>query len=187
MSTVAGNAKEGVYDGVGKLAGFGNPTAMVRLPSCSQSLSSRLVWVGDDTRIRIYHLDEHRVTTLAAKIPSWIEGMAVNAVGLLHVATINHCIYTVSDRNEVKLLCGEPHKRAFVDGAAAEACFNFPSGIAFDSIHRLLVAFVMSLPFSFSVVALILTRLRRCATMATVAFDASRLMVSPARSRVVVS
>jgi DNA-binding beta-propeller fold protein YncE len=73
---------------------------------------------------------------------NWPHGIDVDSQGLIYVAdTCNHCIRTVQPADgTVSTLCGKGEEEGCVNGPAAEARFNLPSGLALDMNEDLIVA-----------------------------------------------
>eukprot|EP01046_Picozoa_sp_COSAG06_P011318 COSAG06_NODE_642_length_13482_cov_21.927296_16_plen_611_part_00 len=152
VTTVAGIAgKEGHADGAAGEAQFNNPRSVA-----VDGEGGLLVADADNHCIRRVSADGTQVTTVAGiagkqghadgaageaqfKYPF---GVAVDGEGGLLVADqYNHCIRRVSaDGTQVTTVAGIAGKDGHADGAAGEAQFKYPCGVAVDGEGGLLVA-----------------------------------------------
>jgi sugar lactone lactonase YvrE len=73
---------------------------------------------------------------------NWPEGVAIDAEGNIIVAdSNNHCIRKVTPDGTVSTLAGSREgENGFADGAAADARFNWPAGVAIDAEGNIIVA-----------------------------------------------
>ena len=86
----------------------------------------------------------YKVTTFASVAAP--TGVAVDALGNVYTAeSANHIIRKIAPNGNITTLAGSGYKDAkgyggFADGSAATARFNWPAGLALDSIGNLFVA-----------------------------------------------
>jgi serine/threonine-protein kinase len=145
VSTLAGGNEDGISDGTGSAAGFGN-LKFVAVDS------NRTVYVADGNRIRKI-TPQGAVTTLAGSgeqgfadgtgeaaqfSDPW--GVAVDANRTVYVADRgNHRIRKISPAGVVTTLAGS-EESGFANGTGAGAKFNSPLGVAVDSNRNVYVA-----------------------------------------------
>ena len=68
-------------------------------------------------------------------------GVAIDASGNAYVAdTSNHVIRKITPAGVVSTVAGKRGEPGSIDGATAEARFNYPAGLAFDAVGNLCVA-----------------------------------------------
>ncbi|WP_313461450.1 gluconolaconase [Stenotrophomonas sp.] len=147
IDLLAGDGVGGLQEGTGAQARFADPYGLV-------VDAQGVVYVadaGDNNRIRRIHPDG-RVDTLAGQGEGWRDGPALQAqfntpsqialdpAGNLLVAdTGNHMIRRIGVDGTVSTLAGDGQP-GFADGAAAQARFNGPMGVAVDVQGRVYVA-----------------------------------------------
>ncbi len=139
VSTLAGNGNDGFVDGIVSQAEFYVPIGIAVDPQGN-------VYVGDEGNSSIRKITpDGQVTTLAGNGKfSFSDGvgrnaefnapgaLAIDESGNLYVADyLNNCIRMVSPFGEVQKIAGNL-KKGFADGAASEAEFHYPYGIAID-------------------------------------------------------
>jgi sugar lactone lactonase YvrE len=138
-TTVAGNGNDGFIDGGAEEAEFFVPIGI--------AIDDRgNIYVGDEGNSSIRKISANgKVKTLAGNGKfSFSDGVGTNAsfnapgaiaidrAGNLYVADyLNNCIRRVSALGEVRKIAGKLDK-GFADGAASEALFYYPFGIAVD-------------------------------------------------------
>ncbi|WP_299345622.1 gluconolaconase [uncultured Pseudoxanthomonas sp.] len=147
LSLAAGDGVRGASDGLGANARFDDPWGIVVMEDGTRYVAD----AGDNNRIRRIARDGS-VATLAGGREGFIDGagtvaafhtpsaLARDAQGNLYVAdTGNHAIRKVTPQGVVTTLAGtgEP---GFRDGAAMQAQFNGPIGVAVDGSGRVYVA-----------------------------------------------
>jgi sugar lactone lactonase YvrE len=140
VSTLAGNGNDGFLDGKGVEAEFFVPIGIVVDAAGN-------IYVGDEGNSSIRKVTPGgKVTTLAGSGKfSFSDGVGRNAEfnapggiaidngGNLYVADyLNNCIRRVSPAGEVRKIAGNL-KKGFADGAAQDAQFYYPFGIAVDA------------------------------------------------------
>lgn len=147
IGTLAGDGVGGLREGPGAQARFADPYALA-------VDAQGVVYVadaGDNNRIRRVHADG-RVETLAGSTEGWRDGpalqaqfhtpsgIALDAAGNVYVAdTGNHRIRRIGTDGTVTTVAGDG-VRGFADGAAAQARFDAPMGVAVDAGGRVFVA-----------------------------------------------
>ena len=147
IDLLAGDGVGGLQEGAGVQARFADPYGLV-------VDAQGVVYVadaGDNNRIRRIHPDG-RVDTLAGQGEGWRDGpalqaqfntpsqIALDAAGNVFVAdTGNHVIRRIGVDGTVSTLAGDGQS-GFADGAALQARFNGPMGVAVDAQGRVYVA-----------------------------------------------
>ncbi len=147
IDRVAGDGVGGVVDGPAAQARFGDPYGLALDAQGVLYIADG----GNDNRIRRLHPDG-RVDTLAGQGEGWRDGpalqarfhtpsgLAVDAAGNVFVAdTGNHVIRRIARDGTVSTLAGDG-TRGFADGAAAQARFDAPMGVAVAADGRVFVA-----------------------------------------------
>lgn len=147
IERVAGDGVGGVVDGAAAQARFGDPYGLALDAQGVLYIADG----GDDNRIRRLHADG-RVDTLAGQGEGWRDGpalqaqfhtpsgLAVDAAGNVFVAdTGNHVIRRIARDGTVSTVAGDG-TRGFADGAAAQARFDAPMGVAVAADGRVFVA-----------------------------------------------
>ena len=134
MTTVAGNGARGFADGAGDKARFSDPFAV----AIDAKGVLYVADAGDTNRIRKITPDG-RTTTLAATFDT-PSGIAVDRAGNVYVAdTGANRIFKISPGGAVITLAGDGHA-GFRDGAAGQAEFDGPIGVAVDAQDNVYVA-----------------------------------------------
>jgi hypothetical protein len=141
---VAGNGIDNARDGTAAEAGFSNPFGVA-------GAADGVIYVSDSHRIRRVSPDGHVITIAggdagfadgigdAARF-STPSGLALDVNGTLYVAdTGNNAIRRVTPDGRVSTVAGR-REAGYRDGAASEARFNGPVGIALHPSGRLIVA-----------------------------------------------
>lgn len=146
VTTFVGNGESGFVDGVGTNARVFNPQSLTMdSPNRRMFLSDT-----DNHAIRIIDLPDGKVTTLAGGKKGLLDGLGKKAkfyhptglaydshTGTLYVADhYNHVIRTVRISDGIVQTLAGSGREGFKDGKGREARFNYPEGIAFDSVHR---------------------------------------------------
>ncbi len=147
LSLAAGDGVRGLRDGAGLQARFDDPWGVVVMDDGTRYVAD----AGDNNRIRRIAPDG-TVSTLAGGSEGYADGtgaaaafhtpsaLARDAEGNLYVAdTGNHAIRKVTPQGVVTTLAGMG-EAGFRDGAAAQAQFNGPIGVAVDGAGRVYVA-----------------------------------------------
>ncbi len=147
IDLLAGDGVGGLQEGAAVQARFADPYGVA-------VDAQGVVYVadaGDNNRIRRIHADG-RVDTVAGQGEGWRDGpalqaqfntpsqIALDAAGNLFVAdTGNHVIRRIGVDGTVSTLAGDGQP-GFVEGAASQARFNGPMGVAVDAQGRVYVA-----------------------------------------------
>jgi len=147
IDTLAGDGVGGLRDGAGAQARFADPYAL----AVDAHGVAYIADAGDNNRIRRVYPDG-RVDTLAGTGEGWRDGpgvqaqfhtpsgIALDAAGNVYVAdTGNHRIRRIGPDGVVSTLAGDG-VAGFADGAAAQARFDAPMGVAVDATGRVYVA-----------------------------------------------
>ena len=147
IDTLAGDGVGGLRDGAGAQARFADPYAL----AVDAHGVAYIADAGDNNRIRRVYPDG-RVDTLAGIGEGWRDGpgvqaqfhtpsgIALDAAGNVYVAdTGNHRIRRIGPDGVVSTLAGDG-VAGFADGAAAQARFDAPMGVAVDATGRVYVA-----------------------------------------------
>lgn len=148
VSTLAGNTTAGHENGVGKAAGFNNPSSIVIGPD-------GLLYVGDwaNNLIRKINASTSAVTTFTGTVaPGYNDGGIASAVfngtanivfdrsGNLFVADEeNNRIREITAAGDVMTIAGSGLQGA-ADGIGTAASFNHPEGMVLDANSNLYVA-----------------------------------------------
>jgi RHS repeat-associated protein len=139
ITVLAGGGKPGLVDGTGVQAKFKEPSGI------AVDDTQKLIYVADSGNNVIRRVTyDGIVTTLAGsgrdddfKQPA---GLAIDSAGNVYVAdTGNSRIRLISPQGAVMTLAGGGHE-GFADGAAAQALFKQPGGIAVDASGVIFVA-----------------------------------------------
>jgi sugar lactone lactonase YvrE len=147
IETAAGDGVDGLRDGAGAQARFADPYAL----ALDGNGVAYIADAGDNNRIRRLHPDG-RVDTLAGTGEGWRDGpalqaqfntpsgIALDAAGNVYVAdTGNHRIRRIGTDGNVTTVAGDGQP-GFADGAALQARFDGPMGVAVDATGRVYVA-----------------------------------------------
>lgn len=147
IETLAGNGVDGSREGAGAQAQFSDPYAV----ALDANGVAYIADAGDNNRIRRLHPDG-RVDTLAGSGEGWRDGpalqaqfntpsgIALDAAGNVYVAdTGNNRIRRIGTDGVVTTLAGDGQP-GFADGAAAQARFDAPMGVAVGGDGRVFVA-----------------------------------------------
>ncbi len=147
LELVAGDGVLGLRDGNGSQARFADPYGIVWADDGTLYVAD----AGDNNRIRRINADGS-VATVAGSIEGFADGagtaaafhtpssLALDRLGNLYVAdTGNHAIRKITPGGDVSTLAGTG-KPGFRDGAASQAQFNGPIGVAVDNDGRVYVA-----------------------------------------------
>lgn len=147
IDLLAGDGVGGLQEGAGVQARFADPYGLVVDAQGGVYVAD----AGDNNRIRRIHPDG-RVDTLAGQGEGWRDGpalqaqfntpsqIALDAAGNVFVAdTGNHVIRRIGVDGTVSTLAGDGQS-GFADGAALQARFNGPMGVAVDAQGRVYVA-----------------------------------------------
>ncbi|SFE76482.1 NHL repeat-containing protein [Paenibacillus algorifonticola] len=150
LSIAAGSGAAGYIDGEAAAAAF-------RMPSFAATDAKGNVYISDTDNHVIRKFAGGKLTTLAGNGEAGYSdgkqgearfssptGIAVDAEGNVYVAdTLNHVIRRITPEGAVSTFAGQAPSGEtgdYVDGAAAQARFNEPTGLAFDETGRLFVA-----------------------------------------------
>lgn len=150
ISAAAGSGAAGYVDGEAAAAAF-------RTPSFAATDAKGNVYISDTDNHAIRKFAGGKLTTLAGNGEAGYmdgeqskarfnspTGIAVDAEGSVYVAdTLNHVIRRITPEGVVSTFAGQAPSGEtgdYVDGTAAEARFNEPTGLAFDEAGRLFVA-----------------------------------------------
>lgn len=139
VTVLAGSGKPGLADGVGAQAAFKEPRGI------AVDDTQKVIYIADTGNNVIRRITyEGTVTTFAGsgrdddfKQPV---GLAVDAAGNVYVAdTGNSRIRVISPQGAVTTIAGGTHE-GFADGAAAQALFKQPEGVAVDASGTVFVS-----------------------------------------------
>ncbi|MGG4142328.1 stalk domain-containing protein [Paenibacillus algorifonticola] len=150
LSAAAGGGAAGYVDGEAAAAAF-------RTPSFAATDAKGNVYISDTDNHVVRKFAGGKLTTLAGNGEAGYAdgeqgtarfnsptGIAVDAEGNVYVAdTLNHVIRRVTPEGTVSTFAGQAPSGEtgdYVDGAAAKARFNEPTGLAFDETGRLFIA-----------------------------------------------
>ncbi|KQZ66562.1 MULTISPECIES: NHL repeat-containing protein [unclassified Lysobacter] len=143
----AGDGVLGLRDGLAAQARFADPYGL----ALGRDGTLYVADAGDNNRIRAIRADG-RVVSLAGSSEGFRDGIgaaaafntpsgvALDAAGNLYIAdTGNHAIRKLSPQGVVSTLAGDG-SAGYLDGPAAQARFNGPTGVAVDAQGRVYVA-----------------------------------------------
>ena len=143
----AGDGVLGLRDGLAAQARFADPYGL----ALGRDGTLYVADAGDNNRIRAIRADGSVVSLAgssegfrdgngAAAAFNTPSGMALDAAGNLYIAdTGNHAIRKLSPQGVVSTLAGDG-SAGYLDGPAAQARFNGPTGVAVDAQGRVYVA-----------------------------------------------
>ncbi len=147
MAPLAGSTGSGMQDGPAQLARFSDPFGIVM----DNNGNTYVADAGENNRIRKITA-EGIVSTFAGAQEGFADGlagaaafntpsgMAIDGAGNIYVAdTGNNAIRKITPQGTVSTLAGDG-KAGYRDGAAAQARFNGPIGVAVDSTGKVYVA-----------------------------------------------
>ena len=133
VTTVAGSGAATFADGVGSAASFYTPVGVV-----VDTLGN--IYVGDHNNLRIRKISYTGAVTTLAGSGGYPYGVALDTLGNIYVATVTDSrIRKISPAGAVTTLAGSG-TFTFADGVGTAASFNYPYGVAVDTLGTIYVA-----------------------------------------------